>query len=918
MKIQQPKTFNHLDDNAKRRALLEMKYTEIERENRILLEKMQFIIAHKQENYCHPTTSMMQKQQGEMSAVKSLALLPKPKNQQSHNQSQMQQQSMMSNSLINQTSQARILPNEIKRKRDQDRIQQENLKMLNRLQNQKSEFNVSELHALEQKRQKLLKVIQQLPYNPNSEDAPYGNSNLMNQSSANLHNNSEIRYSQNKSQADDPYSQQKTAVGNQSNDTISAMSITASHKSQNKHHGREGMSKSMMTNYKEHDSSKGLSFYSKKPNHLEIDRLVVFKRGKMIQNDYYIVEISYNQRGLFVSLFSMENEQKNKVLEIENFDKIQQIMQAFNNDYMLMADHLKIVRDQVKIKRPKITSNQSPTATIFEKHDQSFNNISSPQNQAETVRYAQSQSNQHQRRIKIGGSLKANAGISRNLNKSEMGMFNDQHFSEEAGHIYNSNYSNKSVNIVNFHKKRQMSNTLIRGGDQQNRDQLFNNLAKNKGNHSTNINLRQILNKSKENSGNLSFDNTNQQQNFNENKIQGLNEVNVRKSMFKIPPLSLNQLKSQQINLNQSQIINQKYKSQSNQLQNSQYQDNYQTQPFKKQQKALENRKQSVDQVMMNETFSNFNQSSNYQFGGTGNDQNSTKHNFFNLNGTVKSNKIQIAPQVVNDSERINYQLEIDNDNSLDLTQQQQLQSIQQQQNQTQYFKKDSLLMTPYTQIDYTNRDPHSNIIIIDDNKQQNQGGYKQLQMQEFERNSNTQQIFFGNVASKDQTSEEDNYEDEDFIPESELNSKNQNQSDFRNSKDTNNSNTMNILTKHEQNSINNIGSISPKIQTINAQENPTKSNFTISQKQSKDFQEKDISNTHLPISDIRSEINIQDQSSSIQNKQSGSQLVKQQSKLNSQIIQELTLQDQEVDNLEEIEYEDDFSDIQTQSKDLL
>lgn len=52
-----------------------MKYTEIERENRILLEKMQHIISKKQENYLHPTTSIIQKQQGEMTAVKSLAML---------------------------------------------------------------------------------------------------------------------------------------------------------------------------------------------------------------------------------------------------------------------------------------------------------------------------------------------------------------------------------------------------------------------------------------------------------------------------------------------------------------------------------------------------------------------------------------------------------------------------------------------------------------------------------------------------------------------------------------------------------------------------------------------------------------------------------------------------------------------------
>lgn len=38
-----------------------VKYTEIERENRILLEKMQGIITKKQENYTHLTASIIMK-----------------------------------------------------------------------------------------------------------------------------------------------------------------------------------------------------------------------------------------------------------------------------------------------------------------------------------------------------------------------------------------------------------------------------------------------------------------------------------------------------------------------------------------------------------------------------------------------------------------------------------------------------------------------------------------------------------------------------------------------------------------------------------------------------------------------------------------------------------------------------------------
>ncbi len=63
---------------------------------------------------------------------------------------------------------------------------------------------------------------------------------------------------------------------------------------------------------------------------MEIDRLVVYKKGRLIKNEYYVVEISYNQRGLFVSLFSIEDGTKSKVLEVENEEKAKQILEAFN------------------------------------------------------------------------------------------------------------------------------------------------------------------------------------------------------------------------------------------------------------------------------------------------------------------------------------------------------------------------------------------------------------------------------------------------------------------------------------------------------------------------------------------------------------------------------------------------------------
>jgi hypothetical protein len=43
---------------------------------------------------------------------------------------------------------------------------------------------------------------------------------------------------------------------------------------------------------------------------------------------------------------------KSKLIEIENQEKINQILTAFNHDYELLAKHIKIVRDAIKIQRP--------------------------------------------------------------------------------------------------------------------------------------------------------------------------------------------------------------------------------------------------------------------------------------------------------------------------------------------------------------------------------------------------------------------------------------------------------------------------------------------------------------------------------------------------------------------------------------
>jgi hypothetical protein len=49
------------------------------------------------------------------------------------------------------------------------------------------------------------------------------------------------------------------------------------------------------------------------------------------------MEMSYNTRGFFISLFSIEHAEKSFVLELENPEKTNMILSAFNHDYDYMA-----------------------------------------------------------------------------------------------------------------------------------------------------------------------------------------------------------------------------------------------------------------------------------------------------------------------------------------------------------------------------------------------------------------------------------------------------------------------------------------------------------------------------------------------------------------------------------------------------
>lgn len=65
------------------------------------------------------------------------------------------------------------------------------------------------------------------------------------------------------------------------------------------------------------------------------------------------MELSYNSRAFFVSLFCIEDELKHKVLELEDSEKTKSILKSFNNDYELFARNIRIINGCIRIKKPK-------------------------------------------------------------------------------------------------------------------------------------------------------------------------------------------------------------------------------------------------------------------------------------------------------------------------------------------------------------------------------------------------------------------------------------------------------------------------------------------------------------------------------------------------------------------------------------
>ena len=80
--------------------------------------------------------------------------------------------------------------------------------------------------------------------------------------------------------------------------------------------------------------------------------MVVFRKGMIIQDSHYLVEISYNELGLYISLHSIEGPHKSVMQDITNPERVQQILEAFNNDFEMLARHIKLHKNSIRIRRP--------------------------------------------------------------------------------------------------------------------------------------------------------------------------------------------------------------------------------------------------------------------------------------------------------------------------------------------------------------------------------------------------------------------------------------------------------------------------------------------------------------------------------------------------------------------------------------
>ena len=77
----------------------------------------------------------------------------------------------------------------------------------------------------------------------------------------------------------------------------------------------------------------------------------MYKRGLEIGDASYICEISYNRRGFFIALFSVQEPARCLSLHLRNCEKTDQILRWYNSDFDKMAKHIKIRDGKIRLSK---------------------------------------------------------------------------------------------------------------------------------------------------------------------------------------------------------------------------------------------------------------------------------------------------------------------------------------------------------------------------------------------------------------------------------------------------------------------------------------------------------------------------------------------------------------------------------------
>lgn len=83
---------------------------------------------------------------------------------------------------------------------------------------------------------------------------------------------------------------------------------------------------------------------------LDENRVVLYKRSKLLGQGHYLVEISTNQNLLFIAAFDMETDES-LLIDLPQ-KKAQEILREFNQDYEQLASSLQVINKRLVLLNP--------------------------------------------------------------------------------------------------------------------------------------------------------------------------------------------------------------------------------------------------------------------------------------------------------------------------------------------------------------------------------------------------------------------------------------------------------------------------------------------------------------------------------------------------------------------------------------